>query len=236
MRIRKGSNLYKIKTKATNSSTIIKMSPKTTLLPAAYQQVEYLAGVNGNQYINTAYIPSYTKGFNIEFGFNPTVSGRRYCLLSNYNTGSQQLSLELAADNKVRLWMNNGSNDKKMTQTFTVNAYNKINYIYKSGTWTMIMINGSGTYTDTGSYSVTGASTTTMRMFVDNATKTSTFNTPLKIYYCKIYEEDILIHYYVPCYRKSDTAIGIYDVITKSFLTNNGTGNFTKGNNKVTIL
>ena len=214
----------------------LSFKPRTTLLPTEYQQVEYLAGVNGNQYINTAYIPSYTKGFNIEFGFNPTVSGRRYCLLSNYNTGNQQLSLELAADNKVRLWMNNGSNDKKMTQTFTVNAYNKINYIYKSGTWTMIMTNGSGTYTDTGSYSVTGASTTTMRMFVDNATRTSTFNTPLKIYYCKIYEENILIHYYVPCYRKSDTTIGIYDVVTKSFLINNGSGTFTKGDNNTASI
>lgn len=38
-------------------------------------------------------------------------------------------------------------------------------------------------------------------------------------------------HQYVPCYRKSDDEIGMYDLITGTFLTNAGTGSFVKGNN-----
>lgn len=33
----------------------------------------------------------------------------------------------------------------------------------------------------------------------------------------------------VPCYRKSDGEIGMYDLVSKTFLTNAGTGTFTKG-------
>lgn len=33
----------------------------------------------------------------------------------------------------------------------------------------------------------------------------------------------------IPCYRKSDGVIGMYDTVGKRFLTNAGTGSFTKG-------
>lgn len=34
----------------------------------------------------------------------------------------------------------------------------------------------------------------------------------------------------IPCYRKSDGEIGMYNAVTKEFLTNSGTGTFIKGN------
>lgn len=34
----------------------------------------------------------------------------------------------------------------------------------------------------------------------------------------------------IPCYRKSDGVIGMYDLVSKVFYTNEGTGTFTKGN------
>ena len=34
----------------------------------------------------------------------------------------------------------------------------------------------------------------------------------------------------IPCYRKSDNVIGMYDVATSTFYTNQGSGTFTKGN------
>lgn len=35
----------------------------------------------------------------------------------------------------------------------------------------------------------------------------------------------------IPCYRKADNVIGMYDTISKQFFTNAGTGTFTKGAN-----
>lgn len=34
---------------------------------------------------------------------------------------------------------------------------------------------------------------------------------------------------FIPCYRKSDSEIGMYDTVSKTFYTNAGTGTFTKG-------
>lgn len=36
-------------------------------------------------------------------------------------------------------------------------------------------------------------------------------------------------HDLIPCYRKSDGVIGMFDLITEAFLTNEGSGSFTKG-------
>lgn len=45
----------------------------------------------------------------------------------------------------------------------------------------------------------------------------------------KIYENNVLVKDFIPCYRKSDNEIGMYDTIGKQFYTNQGTGTFTKG-------
>lgn len=50
------------------------------------------------------------------------------------------------------------------------------------------------------------------------------------IYSCKIMYRNAL-HNYVPCYRKADSVIGLYDIIDNQFFTNEGTGTFIKGAN-----
>ena len=210
-----------------------KMSPKTTLLPPEYQQVEYISNSNGAQFLEIPFVPNYTKGFKFEFGMTPTSTGKRYCLISNYNVGSQQLSLELSADNKARLWLNNGSLNVFSTNTFSTSAKNTLTYEFRSNVWKIILNNT----TATGSYSVTGASSTpSMYLFLDKAKRTSTFPTPIKIYYCIISQEDKEVYHLVPCYKKSDNTIGMFDIIGKNFYPNGGTGSFTKGNNEVNII
>ena len=48
------------------------------------------------------------------------------------------------------------------------------------------------------------------------------------IYYMKIYEDWTLIRDYVPCYRKSDSVIWLYDLVNNQFYTNSWTGTFSK--------
>ena len=52
----------------------------------------------------------------------------------------------------------------------------------------------------------------------------------LTIYSWKFYQDDILIRDFIPCYRKSDNVIGMYDTVNGIFYTNKGTGTFLKGN------
>lgn len=51
------------------------------------------------------------------------------------------------------------------------------------------------------------------------------------IYYIKLWNKDgTLVRDLVPCYRKSDNVIGLYDLVNDAFYINNGTGVFLKGN------
>ena len=52
-----------------------------------------------------------------------------------------------------------------------------------------------------------------------------------RMYYCKIYDNDLLIRDLVPCYRKSDNKPGLYDIVNNVFYTNAGTGEFAVGPN-----
>lgn len=52
-----------------------------------------------------------------------------------------------------------------------------------------------------------------------------------KLYSCKLYQHNVLVSNLIPCIRKSDNKVGMYDLVRKVFLTNRGTGNFVAGNN-----
>lgn len=206
-----------------NNTLIPKLSPKQCL----YVQVEYLANSNGAQFLDIPFIPNYAKGFRFEFGFNVTATGKRYLLMSNYNTGTCQTSLELTADNKARLYMNSGNKDVKTSNTFTANSYNETILEFKNNVYTLTL---NGTVT-TGAYTCTSVSTaTSMYAFLDRAKRTSTFPTPIKLYYIRICEEDELKFNLIPCKRLSDNVYGMYDTINKVFYSNQGTGAFTIGN------
>ena len=44
-------------------------------------------------------------------------------------------------------------------------------------------------------------------------------------------KDDNLLRDMIPCYRRSDNVIGMFDKVSQTFFTNAGTGTFTKGNN-----
>lgn len=52
-----------------------------------------------------------------------------------------------------------------------------------------------------------------------------------KFYYCKLYNDGQLFCDFIPCYRKLDGEIGLYDLVENKFYTNQGTGEFLKGGN-----
>ena len=52
-----------------------------------------------------------------------------------------------------------------------------------------------------------------------------------RIFYLQIFDGDNLAIDLVPCYRKSDGEIGMYDLVNSVFYTNDGKGTFLKGNN-----
>lgn len=56
------------------------------------------------------------------------------------------------------------------------------------------------------------------------------FNFVGEFYSLRIFDGNVMVHNYVPCYRKADGVIGIYDTVGKEFLTKTGgSGTFAKG-------
>ena len=49
------------------------------------------------------------------------------------------------------------------------------------------------------------------------------------VYSLKIYDGDTAVREFIPCYRKSDNIIGMYDLVNGKFYTNSGTEEFIKG-------
>lgn len=54
-------------------------------------------------------------------------------------------------------------------------------------------------------------------------------NSHVSIKLFEIYENEKLKMQLIPCYRKSDDVIGMYDLVEKKFFTNAGSGTFEKG-------
>jgi len=50
-----------------------------------------------------------------------------------------------------------------------------------------------------------------------------------RIYYHKMWDNGVLVRNYIPVRRKSDNALGMYDLVTKTFFDKKGAGTFTAG-------
>jgi len=50
-----------------------------------------------------------------------------------------------------------------------------------------------------------------------------------RYYQLCIEKDEVLMRNMIPCYRKSDGEVGMYDIVTGKFYTNTGNGTFTKG-------
>lgn len=53
-----------------------------------------------------------------------------------------------------------------------------------------------------------------------------------RIYYVKMYKNNVLSYHLIPAKRKSDNAIGMHDIINDIFYSNSGSGSFIAGPNK----
>ena len=91
-------------------------------------------------------------------------------------------------------------------------------------------------WTADGSTAVCGAETITRTRTAQNTGQFAFFSDYEKLYgaKCRMFRANVkqngsLIRDLIPCYRKSDSVIGMYDIVNDTFYTNSGTGTFTKG-------
>lgn len=195
-------------------------------LPSEYQQVEYIEST-GTQYIDTG-INVNTTTSRYETKINPNlVSDTRGIFGTRNHISSNLSSMNVFIINGVfRLdWLTGAGN------------YN-VNNISSNTEYTISITRGLATinnvdYTSEETTSVNSSYTFYIGNF-NNAGSAYSNGFSGKIYYSKLYNNNILVFDGIPCYRKSDNEIGMYDLVTNTFFTNAGTGVFLKGSNAPT--
>ena len=203
--------------------------PQGGLLPREYQQVEYIetdgyafidSGVYGNQDSGVLYdIQLVNVGDYHIFGsrtnassnaFYLTIRGGTYFASSYDGSGNQDFTSDgTVAGTKILADLNR--------HTIIQQKNNR----YFDGTSNFAI----GTYTEFTTPS-------TLTLFRINPSTPQQKLAEMRIYSCIIYSNGTAVREFVPCYRKQDNVIGMYDLINGSFYTNSNTqGSFIKGNN-----
>ncbi len=198
--------------------TAAKGGTTQTLLPSAYQQVDYIT-FQGAQYIDTG------------FAFNPTTDGISVVFQPN-TTSQDSMVFAMGTRSNPLIWLynagsilyyytsaGNSSNLGKDTQKHI--AYYNQKKGYFDGN---LVLNATGSFSTASPYP---------NMFIG-----ALINGTEKGWYFKgnihiviLYRNNAVERIYVPCYRKSDSVIGMYELKSGVFYTNAGSGSFAKGSN-----
>lgn len=186
---------------------------RPTWLPSAYQEVEYIS--------------SSSAWPRIDLWFTPTI-----------NTVSHIKFINLWVTWGVIYWFSNGYYDAYRVFNYQSKIYYYVgpnwpvgstltaNTLYEFEVWNFYVKN---VWASTNLVSTTALSsmsvTWTITLNRDAAGNASSRNT---WYYVKIWDNGTLVRDMIPCYRKLDNVIWMYDAVNGVFYTNSGSWTFTK--------
>lgn len=218
--------------KTTTFTVTVSSAP---LVPSAYQQVEYIKAT-GTQHIITNVATNNgpaTTGVDdiitkysadIDFAFDEWQSA--YATNIVFSCGSSGGGWIGYLNAKTSIGM--GTNAGNYFTTGTVTDRHQYHWSW-SGTTATIKRDDDAEI----SRSSTDTSTITRRfaVFTADSQASSNFHFNGKVYRVTLYKEGAKVLDLIPCYRKSDDEIGMYDIVNDVFYTNTGTGTFQKGGN-----
>lgn len=190
-------------------------------LPTEYQQVEYIEST-GTQYIDTGVTGKNTLSFYVKtnsgantlFGAEDTTDTNK-CMAIAGSTweGNDTDYIRYLTTNGIPLVVKLSSYDNYVLEISNTKA--TVYYDKQSNTISLTPTDNTVNYT--------------IYLFARNKDGIASSFSARKIYLFKIYESDVLIRDFIPCYRKADNVIGLYDLVNNVFYTNQGTGTFLKG-------
>lgn len=188
---------------------------KEKLLPDEYQQVEYIEA-NGTQYINTGIYADN----NTDWILSMAITGNAHNYQQYLAGGPTNICPKIYEDNGAvgTIIVECGSSNTKI-YNFSQNT--KYNFEVQGNTLYLDGVSKATFSRTTGSF--------TYPYWLCSSPYEANLCASMKIYLFKVYNNGILQHDFVPCYRKSDNEVGLYDIVNKTFFTNDGTGSFIKG-------
>ena len=205
------------------------MGAEKSRLPKEYHEVEYLEST-GTQYIDTGYIfTSYLQKAFIEIQITRTDASPQR-IMGAYDGANRSLLTTITTVNGIYAQFGTGLNYiNVVTGVFDLNRHTlQIELNNNKGYLTIDGVQESGVLPSPPSHT-----DTRVHLFHSNGNVQYLY---AKIYSCKLFENEILVRNFVPCYRKVDRIPGMYDLcgsicsLTNSpFYINAGTGEFIVG-------
>ena len=176
-------------------------------LPEAYQPVSYIQATAFPSYIDTEYTPN---------------QDTRVCVTAELVTNTNLAAIYGTETPRFTLLKMRADYASKVGSSFTAMTAGK-KYRFDQ--------NKNMMWVESGSYKITDYTEFTcskpLYLFALNGYMQNITQFLGRIYFCKIYENDVLQRNYVPCVRKEDAAVGMYDLVGSKFYPGNGT--FTHG-------
>lgn len=171
-------------------------------LPSAYEKIPYITA-DGNQVIRSGYIPVRYDEFHIRFN---GVSGT----LLSAGTGTYPLVLISGFSNTGWYYKNMNSDTVSVTAQYAAN------------TWYDVDIDSDGTLRTNGesyacAYQAELDGTATDMYLFERRNWTSRYTGSVSEFWIKNNGEYKM--YLIPCIRKSDQKVGMYDTVSKTFYT-----------------
>ena len=191
-------------------------------IPAAYQEVEYIQS-SGTQLIDTN-VTVNNDSDRYEIGFKPDDSTGNYFIAgSGWQENGKVWVYHYPSGNAFNLYITDTGGVQRLISGTKGTPAERYDVIYDAKN---LYVNGMLTDSSATGYTF-GSTPYTFTLF--NSKNSSGYAAKTRIYYFKLYQSNICTRDMVPCYRKSDGVIGMYDKVNSVFYTNSGTGVFTKG-------
>lgn len=180
-------------------------------IPDKYEELEYIQS-NGNQWINSEIIMKLSIKIDCIF---QTANAGSYLLYGTSNTNAELTAWGMSSGYNWRFGHIAPSPMPNYTPTI-------INHVVqdKNG----IIINNVKQSTYSGSFTFTNSKPI---YIFGSPEETSYGKATMKLYSFKMYDNDILVRNFIPSKRKSDNVIGMYDMVSRQFFTNDGSDSFT---------
>lgn len=201
-------------------------------IPNTYQEVEYLV-LNGTQYIDTGY--ANADGWSIKADVSIIPNGVAQSALCGANGSSSECLVFWTEATKLVDMYNGGTRANATTtaslstsmHTFEAKLTKTLTYFSIDNE---VIINNSGSYTSR----LTG---TVPFMACARGIGSPELLCSGKWGITHFYDNNgNEIHTYIPCYRKSDNTVGMYDKVTNTFVTSYNGNAFGKGDDYVVLV
>lgn len=182
---------------------------------AKYTPVEYISST-GTQYINTGYVP--TPNTRVVIDAEVTSQTAAACSYFGERSGSGATDKTAYEIWSMGTAANVSSDFFGNRVSYTISTKQRLLIDKNKAT---VTINGN-TVTNSAA---AGTATIPAYIFASNDKGTAMYFINMKLYSCKIYENDTLIHDYIPAKDEWDNA-GLWDDVDKKMLYNAGSGDF----------